>query len=184
MKRLRYLSSSITASIVAITLLLPLTSTPVLATPISPGQGISFEQVAFDYSGLSPIPFSQYGTMFADYSTLNANGFSSGFINVISGGQWIVQNLPVSAASGYPGLSVMFDLGLSANGSPVTGLNAYSDFSATPWALAPTGAPTNFDTTNGNFSTTLVTNAQETGPTVQPIPGRLLLMEGSRSQAC
>lgn len=144
---------------------------PILASPLAPGQGVTFQQVGFDYTGLSTVPFSQYGQMFANYSTLAGAGFGSGYINVVTAAGWAVQNLPVAAASGYAGLSVMFDLGASANGVSQTGISAYVDFSATPLSSAPAGSPQSFNNANGSFNTSLMTNAQGDGANRPANPG-------------
>jgi hypothetical protein len=97
---------------------------------VQQSSGVSFAQVSFAYTD-APEPNSQYGQASLDYSVLT----SSGYINIErynSDGTpagWVVQNMPVLAGYGLPGLSTMFDLG-----SPgyQTSLSAYADFSATP----------------------------------------------------
>jgi hypothetical protein len=130
------------------------------SAPILPGHGISFAQDGFDYPGVSPQPFSEYGQVFADYATLASNGFGNGYINVVTSGGWAVQNLPVQALAGYPGLATFFDLGAGANGTPVSSLSAYVNFSATPLNSAPIGAATNYNAGNGSFATTVTINAE------------------------
>jgi hypothetical protein len=140
---------------------------------VNPGQGVSFQQGGFDYSGLAAQPYSQYGMVFVDYATLNSSlGASSGFVNVVlSNGQWAVQNLPVQSLSGYPGLSMYFDLGSGANNNPVSSLGAYVSFSTTAQMVAPVGTDQTFDSTNGNFTHTVFNNAQGDGAPRPANPG-------------
>jgi hypothetical protein len=63
--------------------------------------------------------------MAVDYSAPEFAG--GGFINVATTEGWVVQNLPVDPSSGYPGLSVSFNLGSSSSV-----LNANVDFGPTP----------------------------------------------------
>jgi hypothetical protein len=139
-----------------------------LATTISPGQGASFNQVGFNYLGVSPEPFSQSGLFVADYATLAGNGFSTGFVNVVSGGNWVIQNLPLDVLSGYPGLGMAFNLGSQwlGDGTATTSITANVDWSATPLTSAPAGAEVGF----GVGSVT--TNAQGDGSdrTTNPAP--------------
>jgi hypothetical protein len=111
--------------------------------------------------------------VFVDYSTLSASvGASSGFVNVVlSNGQWAVQNLPMQSLSGYPGLSMYFDLGSSANNNPVSSLSAYVSFSATAQMIAPVGVNQTFSSTNGSFTTTVFNNAQGWGANRAANPG-------------
>ena len=138
---------------------------------LGPGQGLTFQQVAFDYVGLSPVPYSQYGEVFVNYSALPA-GDSSGYINVVlQNGGWAVQNLPVASSSGYPGLGQYFNLGAAANGSPISGLSAFAEFTTNPLSSAPSGSFQTYDSGNGNFAQAVVTNAQGRGADRSVNPG-------------
>ena len=97
-----------------LTLAVLLISVPsAFAVPISPGQGLTFNQVDFAYS-MANVPNSDWGTVEVDIAQLGTTtSISSGFINVFSNQGWVVQNLPVDPNAGYPTIGTSFDIGIS-----------------------------------------------------------------------
>jgi hypothetical protein len=107
---------------------------------VNPGQGLTLSQFDFDFA-LADQADSSYGLAAVDIGALSAaTGISSGYLNIYSSAGWVVQNMPVSSVSGFPGLSVMFNLGNSP-GVDVSSLPAFADFSASP-STAFSGTPT------------------------------------------
>ena len=121
------------------------------AISVPEAEGVSFQQVEFDYPGVASDPNSDYGEINLNYSALNTNGFSNGYVNVVRGSSWVVQNLPVSTTSGYPGMSTYFDLGVS-DGTDVNNFSPVVDFSPTPLIAAPSGVGTLYNNAGGNFT--------------------------------
>ncbi|MCB1931029.1 MAG: hypothetical protein KDI45_01000 [Candidatus Accumulibacter sp.] len=108
---------------------------PAPAVPIGIGQGVDLSQVDLAFPGVLPQPASQYGLAAVDIGqVLGAAALpSGGFLNMATAQGWVVQNLPVDAAmlaAGYPGISVMFDLGTSPG--RITALSVALDVSAAP----------------------------------------------------
>jgi hypothetical protein len=167
-------------NIVSITVALTLSLFWCVRTFASPlTTGVSFKQVDFTYQN-APEPDSQYGQIFLDYGVIHQiPGISpSGYVNVITLGTcveglnagalctsnsacpdsicstgWVVQNMPVFASSGLPGLSMMFDLGFS--GPQTTSFRAIVDYSPSPLADDSTIAvpPDEFDFVAQDFGT-------------------------------
>ena len=78
---------------------------------VAPGQGVSLSQEVYydDISGNAAVT-TVFGTISVDVATLAAStGQASGYINVGDGGDWVVQNLPVSAAMGNLSTSFVFN---------------------------------------------------------------------------
>ncbi len=100
-----------------------------LAVIVSVGSGASFSQISFTWSsGLEPD--SNWAQFDVDIAALTAaTGIQQGFINVSTGLGWVVQNVPVNAASSYPTTGSHF--GLFAGGFQ-SSLPAYIDFSPNP----------------------------------------------------
>ncbi|MBM3728008.1 MAG: hypothetical protein FJW40_21605 [Acidobacteria bacterium] len=99
----------------------------VLVLPLAASEittGFTFSRVEFAYPGASSP--AGYGQFSADFAALAAAGHTMGFLNVATDRGWVVQNLPVDASSGLPGLSVLFDAGSSGFTS------AHVDFSSGP----------------------------------------------------
>lgn len=127
-----------------------LATKPAGAVSIGPANGASAIQIGqenINFSGGSQS-FSDYGLISVDSASLTgATGISTGFLNVynpsLGSNGWIVRNLPVQAGNSYPGISTMFDLGLSAPGTPLTNVGLQMDFSPAPTATFAGGGTTN-----------------------------------------
>lgn len=106
-------------------------STHIYAATIVPGQGLEFSQFDFTFSGASQQN-SSYGLAAVEFDKLATNtGISTGFLNIQTSAGWVVQNMPVDTASGFPGLGTMFNLGITP-GTDVSNLNVFAGFSALP----------------------------------------------------
>lgn len=87
---------------------------------ISPGQGLSLYQLDLTYPQAEQLN-SPYGLAVVHIdSLLTATGMPGGFVNMATDSGWVVRNLPVDTASGYPGISVMFDLASSGDVSTIS----------------------------------------------------------------
>lgn len=118
---------------------------------IGTGQGLQFSQFDLTFPGAAQSN-SAYGLAAVDFSQLTSStGISKGYLNIHTSAGWVVQNMPVDAASGYPGAGTMFNLGNSP-GSNVTSLNAFVDFSAAPSASFIPGATTSFGVGDLNYN--------------------------------
>ncbi len=102
---------------------------------VAPDQGLDLFQIDLTYAG-APQADSQYGLAVVDVSEMQTDtGFagSTGFLNIETPQGWVVQNLPVDqnmVSAGTPGLSVMFDLGLTPGDA--TNLSATAVLSQAP----------------------------------------------------
>ena len=91
--------------------------------------GFGFSQVNFQWS--SPDVNSTTGQLVCNPATLQAStGLSAGYVNVYSGGQWVVQNMPLVNGDGTG--TTAFALPGSTDGTDDTSINDYVDYSATP----------------------------------------------------
>jgi hypothetical protein len=104
---------------------------------VQPGQGVSFSQVNFTWQP-GAVPDSDRGSVEVHILTLTgATGIREGFINVVTGLGWVVQNLAVFAGFPYPTISTMFQISMMS-GVDIRSLPAYVLFSADPLSSAPT----------------------------------------------
>lgn len=104
---------------------------PLFARQVFPGEGVNFSQFDLAFPEDYDVENSPYGLAVADYASISAStGISSGFLNIYNDALgWIVQNMPIDAASGYPGLGTVFDLRIS---SDISSLAMYVDVSRDP----------------------------------------------------
>ena len=112
---------------------------------------VTLEQLDFR----SPFVDSLAAEITIDIASANAaTGLSSGFINVTNGaGDWLVRNLPLFDASVYdhPTITTGLDLGV-ANGTDVSTLDLFVDYSSSPTAAFGGGAPSTFSVDAGVFA--------------------------------
>ena len=107
LRRLRRCSKRAHGYRLLIPLILALTPAVASSVPVSPGMGVSFNQIDWDYEFASEMN-SQWGVMHIDTATLGG----SGYINVHSSSVgWVAQNVPVDPSSGISTLTTYFDLG-------------------------------------------------------------------------
>lgn len=116
------------------------------ADPVLPGQGISFGQVAYLYSGQKE-EYSQTGRLDIDVQALRTHfpGIPQGFVNVYTSHGWVVQNLPVLSSSSFTYPVVSTNFRLSGSPGPVGHLDAYIDYSPNPSVTFGPGPFARFD---------------------------------------
>lgn len=104
---------------------------PGRAAIVFPGDGLFFSQIDLAYTHVTQSD-SAYGMAAVDvHAITTATGISSGFLNIITDAGWVVRNMPIDPAGGYPGISAMFDLGVTP-GVAVQAIQVLADFSAAP----------------------------------------------------
>ena len=109
------------------------------ATSVTPADGLLISQIDLTFSGAEQ-PDSSYGLAAVNFETITAStGIGAGFLNLYTAAGWVVQNMPVDPATGFPGLGTMFNLGVPP-GTPVSAIDVYADFSAHPMTSF-SGAP-------------------------------------------
>jgi hypothetical protein len=134
------------------------------AEPVGTDGGMQFSQFDLTFPGAEQAE-SAYGLAAVDFDQLIAStGISTGFLNIATPAGWVVQNMLVDVASGYPGSSTMFNLG-NAAGVDVTSLDVYADFSP-----APSTSFSHVPTTPYNVGN-LEYNAQGLGGMLSVAPG-------------
>jgi hypothetical protein len=100
-----------------------------MAVWLGPNQGVSFEQVSFEFSEAKE-PFSTWGRLTVDSRTVAASsGLATGYINASTELGWVVWNLPFSAEDASGPISTYFAIS-ARNGASVKELAAV--ISATP----------------------------------------------------
>ena len=121
---------------------------------IAPGQGVSLSQNVYydDTSNNAPV-VSVYGTIGVNVATLNATtSLGGGYLNVNDGGDWVVQNLPVSTLLGNVSTSFVFTQfsatnpsngGIQTSPSPVSSTEPLTvDYTSAPVQdFYPNGSP-------------------------------------------
>ncbi len=124
----------------------------VSAVPIGIGDGLGFSQFDMTFPGASQTN-SGYGLAAVDIPDLTTTtGISTGFLNIYTpAAGWVVQNMLIDTASGYPGSSTMFNLGNSP-GVDISGLSAYADFSSSPTTSFAPGSTTTFSVGNLEYN--------------------------------
>lgn len=121
------------------------------AITVSPGDGLMFSQIDLAYTGISQSN-SSYGLAAVDINTLTTNaGISSGYLNIETSAGWVVRNMPIGLSSGYPGISSIFDIGVSA-GTDISSLGVIADFSSTPTVSFTGGVSTLFGVGNVSYN--------------------------------
>lgn len=101
------------------------------AVTVTPGQGVTFNQIDYTFTGATQLN-SSTARILVNVATLQAQtGLSSGFVNVATSLGWVVQNLPVFPGYPYPSISTSFNLG-SSPGTPVSTLQAHVEFLPNP----------------------------------------------------
>ncbi|MBW8000867.1 MAG: hypothetical protein FVQ80_02445 [Planctomycetes bacterium] len=101
------------------------------AVEVVSGKILRFSQFDLTFSGAEQKN-SAYGLAAVDFRMLTSTtGISTGYLNISTSAGWVVQNMLVDSASGYPGSSTIFNLGNPA-GVDVRSLKAYADFSVKP----------------------------------------------------
>ena len=133
------------------------------ATTINPTDGLIFSQIDLAYRNAVQAN-SSYGLAAVDIGLMTTNtSISLGYLNIVTAAGWVVRNMPIDISSGYPGISTIFDLGISA-GTNVTSLNVFADFSPTP-SVTFAGIPsTSFAVGNVSY------NAEGKGPLRADLP--------------
>ncbi len=92
-------------------------------------EGLTISQIDFTFDGAQQQN-SSYGLLALDWTmALELSGFISGFLNVATENNWIVQNMPFDFSTGYSGMSTMFNLGTTDD---VTSIDLYAHISETP----------------------------------------------------
>ena len=87
-----------------------------VVTAVLPGQGISVQQVDFDFPGGTEYG-STWGRLVLDPSVMSrAANLRDGYVSVVTSKGWAVANVPVPAA-GQPAHAIFFDLGLEQAGT-------------------------------------------------------------------
>lgn len=124
----------------------------VSAVQVGIGNGLGFSQFDMTFSGASQSN-SGYGLAGVDIPALTTTtGISTGFLNIFTpAAGWVVQNMLIDTASGYPGSSTMFNLG-NAPGLDVSTLSAYADYSTSPTTSFSPGSPTTFSVGNLEYN--------------------------------
>lgn len=121
------------------------------AVQVSPGQGLSFNQVDYTFTGATALN-SDTGEIVIDAATLQAaTSTPSGYVNVSTAQGWVVQNVPVLHDYPYSTISTMFELS-STSGTDITSLSAFVDFSATASTSFVGGSPTSFPVGDSEFN--------------------------------
>ncbi|MDP9175486.1 MAG: PEP-CTERM sorting domain-containing protein [Planctomycetota bacterium] len=111
---------------------------------VTSGQGVTFQQLDFNFDNTSP-DVSNTGQISADYSQLSAaTGITNGYLNVVNGSGWAVQNVPVNTNLSH--MDTTFNLN-TPDGTTDTSTSEQVFYSATPLASAPSASPTNFSVT-------------------------------------
>jgi hypothetical protein len=111
-----------------------------------------------------------------------ATGLASGFVNVVTGLGWLVQNLPVSPRFPYPDLSTRFMLG-TASGIDVTALDALVEYASEPRTSPPTGAFVGFPVGDVESNAEGV-GGPVTSPPDPPLPGAITFAPVGRTDEC
>jgi len=88
---------------------------PLVVTRIEPGQGITIQQVDFDWPGGNDFG-STWGRLLVDRGALIKYGVADGFVSVVTAKGWAVINVPVPE-EGEPPHAIFFDLGLAQSGA-------------------------------------------------------------------
>ncbi len=148
-------------------------SMPARGVSVNASNGIGISQLDLDFSG-GTQPDSSYGLVSVDVGTAVAStGIGQGFLNIynpsLGSDGWIVRNLPVDSASGLPGISTMFDLGVSP-GVPVTSVGLQADLSPVPTVSYGGSGPVN---TFLPGSVTYAAEGKGAGPNAPPAPGNV-----------
>ncbi|MGA2443615.1 MAG: PEP-CTERM sorting domain-containing protein [Tepidisphaeraceae bacterium] len=116
---------------------------------VTAGQGVTFQQVDFDFDNASP-DISNTGQVSANYSQLSAaTGITGGYLNVVNGSGWAVQNVPVNPT--MPNMDTTFNLN-TADGTTDTSTNEEVFYSASPLTSAPSASATNFSVTADSYN--------------------------------
>lgn len=101
------------------------------AVEVVPGPAINLSQVDFAFEFVQQQD-SDWGRLEISTADLvSATGLSSGYLNVMTDGGWVVQNFPVDASDGIDMQAIYFGLDLTPP-SDVTTLSAHIEFTADP----------------------------------------------------
>lgn len=148
------------------------------AVEVNPGGGVDFSQVNQEFELVS-IPYSDWGSVNADFSDLQAStGHANGYINIyIDGVGWAVQNMRVdSSSSDLDEISTYFDLGSTGE---KTSIQAYVDFSPTPSESFPDpGSYETFPVSQIGYNAEGYSAETTVGLGAPPVPGVITFESG------
>ncbi len=130
---------------------------------VLPDQGVSFSQVNYSFPGATGNGPSGTGEVDVNVPQLiTSTGMSAGYLNVVTGAGWVVQNLPVLPGYSYGDITTTFNLGASSG--VVTSTNASVDYTAAPLVTAPSGSMSSFGVGSQGY------NAEGQGPNLAAAP--------------